>query len=119
MAKRGVGSSSGAIFGDESGDIGAEITEGSEEDETVDGLVEASAEEEGSEDEEDAEQGSNRADSFGDLNGVDLAWSESGDHDGGGVLRLGRISNEELLLSIGVCQVGGVQGDGAVMKAYG
>ena len=82
LAEGRGGSGCRTILGDESSHIGAEVAEGSKEDEAVDGFVETSAEEESCEDEENAEEGSDGADPLSDLNGVDLTCGESAGHGG-------------------------------------
>lgn len=80
LAEGRGGSGCGTILGDESGHISAEVAEGSKEDEAIDGLVEAPAQEEGREDEENAEEGSDGADPLSDLDGIDLICGEFAGH---------------------------------------
>ena len=56
LAERGVLAGYLSIFGDQAGNIHAQITPRGEEDEAVDRFIEAASQQKGGEDEEDAEQ---------------------------------------------------------------
>ena len=77
LAQRRIYSSSKSIFGDEAGNVHAQITERSEEDETIDGFIEGLEEVEAEEDEEDTDDGEDGHHSFGDDKGKHLGRSEA------------------------------------------
>ena len=72
LAEGGVGAGGNAILSNQAGNVHAQVRPRGEENEAVDGLVEATSEEKGGEDEEDAEEGEDRGNTFSDLEGIDL-----------------------------------------------
>ncbi|KAL8957863.1 MAG: hypothetical protein Q9183_005951, partial [Haloplaca sp. 2 TL-2023] len=66
LAQRRIYSRSNSIFGDEAGNIHAQVTKRCEEDETIDGFVEGFEEVEAEENEEDADDGEDRHHTLGE-----------------------------------------------------
>ena len=82
LAQRRVLACRYAVFGNQGCNIHAQVTEGCEEEESVNGFVEASSQKKGGEDEENAEEGEDGCDSFCYHHGIDLVGGRFENHDG-------------------------------------
>ncbi len=82
LAQRRSLASSHAVFCNQSCNVHAQVTEGCKEKKAVDGLVEASSEQKGGQDEEDAEEREYGSDSLCYHHCIDLAGGRLHDHDG-------------------------------------
>ena len=82
LAQRRVLACRDAVFGNQGCNIHAQVTEGCEEEESVDGFVEASSQKEGGEDEKNAEEGEDGSHSFCYHHRIDLVGGRFESHDG-------------------------------------
>ena len=82
LAQRRVLACRHAVFGNECCNIHAQVTKGCEEEESIDGFIEASSQKKGGEDEENSEEGEYGCNSFCYHHCIDLVGGRFESHDG-------------------------------------